>query len=557
MKENHPQNRGSSKPNESNLIQMLDLKRRTLSPTTDPPAFSKRIKEEPIEQPCTSSSVLEPNCAIKIEKEEIDDRSSLVTIFNFGDNNNLDNHEERLEKPFKLQVPVINFNKYSPKRKPEEEVAENSRKTRNSLKQRLFKKISPVNPILPSKNPDSFIKITKSGRVCNMSYQRCNNLEFICHLKECESRPHFFNDIIFDAHVRTKHAKHPWDGSCLICKDVSNPGTISDEYEHLNIVHFNKKKEIVNVPPPPPILESILKIKQAKKPVEIKKVVDERYKLVSKRVSTAPIPRNSSKIQIVKVCSVKENPGSSTANSPEFIAVKEEKFEVRDVVQVVEVKEEADFVFNEEKSLSTPQNMNNPQSPTSHMFETTIVNVPMMKMPGIVVNTYEQRNGDKELDESPNHNVLRPWLKGDCCKLKDVSDLMLQLDCLKNFYKCMFPTCSYHTNSYEKFTVHLKRASHKGIHECCYCLFKGNARNLNLHNWKAHGMCFYACSQCFYRGIDRFLVYQHIVNHHKELKDRDNLILFIKSGTHKYTVDLDLALRQRAKHFRPIKCTSK
>lgn len=315
------------------------------------------------------------------------------------------------------------------------------------------------------------------------------------------------------------------------------------------------------------------------------------------------------KIKIATVRSLKDDPNikfddedddrTATLVDMSEIFKDEEKFENDDIVQIKGIKTEPSFEIPDEKSHEESSS-NSSNLSSDKMFETTVLSLPIIKkteahiiqrkvesaltvmktnfnsiartvvitksksfskdsfftpniheMPRTSTNQIEKANDNVEIEE----NALRPWLEDDDFKLKHLYESMLQTKCLLNFYKCMHKTCAFHTNDKRIFSKHL--SFHTDEQKCCYCMFVGNSQNLCTHIWDSHWMCKFACSFCFYRGIDRFLVYQHMQQHHNSPRNEPKNILYLKPfNKEDDNVDMIWVLEQREKLVKPIACTS-
>ncbi|CAG9791188.1 unnamed protein product [Diatraea saccharalis] len=106
-------------------------------------------------------------------------------------------------------------------------------------------------------------------------------------------------------------------------------------------------------------------------------------------------------------------------------------------------------------------------------------------------------------------------------KHRVVLDTMMSSLKLVNVFKCAGSYCSFSSDSPEQALLHASTHQRVGGENsliCSYCDFdcSGNAIDLVMHVFKAHGTCPYACGYCFYRATASQLVMAHISRIHKD-----------------------------------------
>lgn len=104
-------------------------------------------------------------------------------------------------------------------------------------------------------------------------------------------------------------------------------------------------------------------------------------------------------------------------------------------------------------------------------------------------------------------------------KLRAVLDAMLSAEKLVKIYKCAGRFCSFTSDSAEDALLHAsthQRIGGQNALICAYCDFDcaGNAIDLVMHVFKAHGCCQYVCRKCFYRSSSSQLVRAHMLRMH-------------------------------------------
>lgn len=149
---------------------------------------------------------------------------------------------------------------------------------------------------------------------------------------------------------------------------------------------------------------------------------------------------------------------------------------------------------------------------------------------------------------------LRPWIKTKSPDFKApiLMKSVLSEDCLQSSFKCMFPTCSFYTSVAHHFKSHLQR--HSGLQRCSYCSFSGFAFDLFHHILHEHARCKFACGLCFYRAVDKFLVFHHFKVHHKNAQMK---IFNVNNAMSNVQLDLQTVKFNRNKFIHPIVCASK
>lgn len=104
-------------------------------------------------------------------------------------------------------------------------------------------------------------------------------------------------------------------------------------------------------------------------------------------------------------------------------------------------------------------------------------------------------------------------------KHRIVLDVMMEKSVLVKVFKCAGRFCSFTSDSAETALVHLtahKQLGGKGFLDCSYCNFDatGNAIDLVMHVFQAHGRCQFSCALCFYRAAADQLVGAHFAKAH-------------------------------------------
>ena len=104
-------------------------------------------------------------------------------------------------------------------------------------------------------------------------------------------------------------------------------------------------------------------------------------------------------------------------------------------------------------------------------------------------------------------------------KHRVVLETMMAQDKLVKVYKCAGRFCSFTSDSAEDALLHA--STHQRIGgidalNCSYCDFDamGNAIDLVMHVFKAHGNCPYSCGLCFYRAVASESVGAHATRVH-------------------------------------------
>lgn len=135
-------------------------------------------------------------------------------------------------------------------------------------------------------------------------------------------------------------------------------------------------------------------------------------------------------------------------------------------------------------------------------------------VPAISSNTIVQ-----SFPVQPQQRLLRPWLNDNNGKPNHIVDQMLQLDCLRNQFKCMATVCGYHTNDPKEFAVHLL-GRHSSVPSvrfevCAYCSFSARTiAELVSHINTEHDIDTFGCTQCFYRAVAAETVRDHEKMYH-------------------------------------------
>lgn len=104
-------------------------------------------------------------------------------------------------------------------------------------------------------------------------------------------------------------------------------------------------------------------------------------------------------------------------------------------------------------------------------------------------------------------------------KHRVVLETMMARDKLVKVYKCAGRFCSFTSDSAEEALLHAsthQRIGGADALNCSYCDFDamGNAIDLVMHVFKAHGHCQYSCGQCFYRAAASQSVGAHMSRVH-------------------------------------------
>lgn len=169
-----------------------------------------------------------------------------------------------------------------------------------------------------------------------------------------------------------------------------------------------------------------------------------------------------------------------------------------------------------------------PQSHTTTLSATNINpalnNQPIPSRRSSYSTPFQQKNVLQSNTSQASSNVvpttlgisLQPWLNINSYKAKNLAYKMLNMCCLKSFYKCMLENCDYYTNDSVEFKNHLMKE--EGTKKCCYCAFETDQVDTIIsHIQQTHGTSSFGCNLCFFRGVNHFHLNTHILKYHKDL----------------------------------------
>ncbi|CAH0402919.1 unnamed protein product [Chilo suppressalis] len=317
-----------------------------------------------------------------------------------------------------------------------------------------------------------------------ITYTESGSKEYVCCVNGIDNHYKTTLLISLKKHVQFKHSEN-WDGYCFLCKVIVTPQgkhKFKDCLEHFLDKHMDNF----------PVLEKISVRSEEEQstgpPVEVQQPANKPY------INVRPISElMSTEVEVI--------PNAALPSAVELPA------------------------------LPKIENVMSLGAQTAEMPRAS---------PSYPTVLAEPRKDDKEYKfEEVQAEVMSK-------KHRVVLDTMMMMPKLINVFKCAGSYCSFTSDSAEQALLHASTHQRVGGENsliCSYCDFdcSGNAIDLVMHVFKAHGACPYVCGYCFYRAAASQLVTAHISRIHKDVPPK---VLSVANAVPPQTKDSTMLKRE-------------